>query len=47
MQMQAASVAAAAKEAAFNKEKAELEARLHDTTAACTALETKVRLPFR
>ena len=41
-QMQAASAAAATKEAALNEEKTALEARLQDTTSACTALETKV-----
>ena len=46
MQVQAASAAAASKEAALNKEKADLEARLQDTTASCAALETEVNLPF-
>ncbi len=41
-QMQAASAAAATKEAVLNEERAALDARLQDTTAACTALETKV-----
>ena len=41
-QMQAASAAAATKEAVFNEERAASDACLQDTTAACTALETKV-----
>lgn len=40
--MGAAAAAAASKETALLEEKAALEARLNDNTAACTALETKV-----
>lgn len=43
MQMQAASAAAATREAALTEEKAALEARLQGASAACAALETKVR----
>lgn len=42
MQMGAAAAATASKEATLLEEKAALEARLNDNTAACTALETKV-----
>ena len=41
-QVQAARAAAATKEATLMEERAALEARLHSSTAACTALETKV-----